>query len=176
MADQIGFPDKVFRLPRKADCEPYWINCVPPLRIESRTCAGTAAWSTVGGATCTRAPAEKPAGDFHLPLRPGEERQVHGAVLRWREDPRGLNRERLEQQPLTLRSRQGGERLRIHAQGPHRQLKKLYQEAGIPPWERELRPLLFAGEELIAVPGLFLDANWLTQNDRGLRPEWKPPK
>lgn len=39
--------------------------------------------------------------------------------------------------------------------GAHgRPLKKLYQEAGIPPWLRPLVPLIFDGEDLVAVAGL----------------------
>ncbi|GIX22483.1 MAG: tRNA(Ile)-lysidine synthase [Gammaproteobacteria bacterium] len=53
---------------------------------------------------------------------------------------------------LTLRLRRGGERLETAA--GHRSLKKLLQERGVPPWLRGRLPLLFAGEELIAVFGL----------------------
>ncbi|MFG1173638.1 tRNA lysidine(34) synthetase TilS [Erwiniaceae bacterium CAU 1747] len=37
-----------------------------------------------------------------------------------------------------------------------RPLKKLWQESGIPPWQRERIPLLFYGEELIAALGVFV--------------------
>ncbi|MBK0034948.1 tRNA lysidine(34) synthetase TilS [Erwinia sp. S43] len=37
-----------------------------------------------------------------------------------------------------------------------RPLKKLWQEAGIPPWRRERIPLLFYGEQLIAALGVFV--------------------
>nr|WP_207143866.1 tRNA lysidine(34) synthetase TilS [Ectothiorhodospira shaposhnikovii] len=54
--------------------------------------------------------------------------------------------------PLTVRFRQGGEQIRWR--GHTRSLKKLLQEAGVPPWERDRMPLIFAGERLIAVWGL----------------------
>jgi tRNA(Ile)-lysidine synthase len=54
-------------------------------------------------------------------------------------------------QPLTLRFRRGGERIRPGANRPHRKLKLLMQEAGIPPWERDRIPLVYEGERLLAV-------------------------
>lgn len=56
---------------------------------------------------------------------------------------------------LTLGFRQGGERLRLPGEMHHRALKTLLQDAGVPPWWRERVPLLFSGEELIAVGDLW---------------------
>ena len=53
--------------------------------------------------------------------------------------------------PLTLRFRRGGERIRPGKDRPHRKLKLLMQEAGIPPWERDRIPLVYEGERLLAV-------------------------
>ncbi|OTP80676.1 tRNA(Ile)-lysidine synthetase [Caballeronia sordidicola] len=53
--------------------------------------------------------------------------------------------------PLTARSRTGGERVRISANGPSRTLKNLFQEQGVPGWKRDV-PLLFSGETLLFVP------------------------
>ncbi|WP_232020188.1 tRNA lysidine(34) synthetase TilS [Sulfuriflexus mobilis] len=57
-------------------------------------------------------------------------------------------------QRIQLRLRHGGERCRPIGRGQHHSLKKLFQEAGIPPWQRQRMPLLFVGDELAAVPGL----------------------
>ncbi|WP_438396049.1 tRNA lysidine(34) synthetase TilS [Caballeronia sp. DA-9] len=57
----------------------------------------------------------------------------------------------LRAEPLTVRSRVGGERVRLSAQGPSRTLKNLFQEQGIPGWKRDV-PLLFSGETLLFVP------------------------
>jgi tRNA(Ile)-lysidine synthase len=52
---------------------------------------------------------------------------------------------------LTLRFRQGGEVCHpIGRQGTHT-LKKLFQEWNVPPWQRNRIPLLFSGDQLIAV-------------------------
>ncbi|HEY6896921.1 MAG TPA: tRNA lysidine(34) synthetase TilS [Rhodocyclaceae bacterium] len=61
---------------------------------------------------------------------------------------------------LSFRRRRGGERMRLHAQGPRRPLKDLLRESGMPPWRRNSIPLLFAGEELIWVPGVGIAGEW----------------
>ena len=55
---------------------------------------------------------------------------------------------------LRFVSRQGGERIRHH--GQTQQLKSIYQDNAIPTWERELLPLVYQGNRLIAVPGVVL--------------------
>lgn len=55
--------------------------------------------------------------------------------------------------PLTVRFRRGAERCRPQGRAHSQSLKKLLQEAGVPPWERERVPLLYAGERLVAVVG-----------------------
>jgi tRNA(Ile)-lysidine synthase len=56
-------------------------------------------------------------------------------------------------QGLTVRFRRGGERCRPAGAPHHRSLKKLFQEAGVPPWERERIPLIYAHGRLAAVMG-----------------------
>jgi tRNA(Ile)-lysidine synthase len=66
----------------------------------------------------------------------------------------GLHADALAGQPLTIRFRRGGERFHPHGRCRSQALKKLLQEAGIPPWERERLPLLYCGEQLAAVARL----------------------
>jgi len=63
-------------------------------------------------------------------------------------------------QDLTLRGRAGGEQFQHSPRSRARSLKKAYQEAGIPAWERA-GPLLFSGDQLLFAPGLGLDARVL---------------
>src|SRR3984885_10341043 len=58
---------------------------------------------------------------------------------------------------LLLRPRRGGERLRPGRGPPPGALKTLLQEAGVPPAQRRSLPLVFAGEQLLAVADLWLD-------------------
>lgn len=74
--------------------------------------------------------------------------------------------------PLRVRFPRGGEALRP-AGAPHRRsLKNLFQEAGIPPWRRLRTPLLYAGEELVAVAGYWRIQEWMAEN-RGWSYAWE---
>ena len=71
----------------------------------------------------------------------------------------GLKRAVLIAGEVTLGVRQGGERLRLHAGGPHRSLKNLLQEHAIPPWQRDRLPLLWCDGRLAWAAGIGLDAD-----------------
>ena len=76
--------------------------------------------------------------------------------------------------PLRVRLRAGGERLQPDAKRPRRTLKNLFQEAGVPPWERDRLPLIVCGEDLVWVPGLGVDARYrAAKNAPGVLPEWR---
>jgi tRNA(Ile)-lysidine synthase len=66
----------------------------------------------------------------------------------------GLCADRLKQVPVSLRSRGGGERIQLATNRPHRAVKKILQEAGLPRWERAALPLVWCGDELAAIPGI----------------------
>jgi len=57
---------------------------------------------------------------------------------------------------LTVRARQGGERLRPRGRAHSHSVKQLLQAAGVPPWERGALPLLHLEGQLIAVADLFV--------------------
>lgn len=85
----------------------------------------------------------------------------------------GIAVNRLAGEPLHIRFRSGGERLRLHRQGPARSLKNLFQEAGIPAWQRATLPLIYWSDELIAVPGVGVAGDWLAERDEdGLLISW----
>jgi tRNA(Ile)-lysidine synthase len=67
----------------------------------------------------------------------------------------GVAASRLE--GLLLRPRTGGEQFQKAPQSTPRSLKKAWQEAGIPAWDRT-GPLLFDGDQIVFVPGLGIDA------------------
>jgi len=85
----------------------------------------------------------------------------------------GIDAARMRAQPVTVRLRAGGERMRLAANRPSRTLKNLFQEAGVPPWERDRLPLLYCGEDLVWVPGLGIAAAYRAGKGRaGVVPEW----
>jgi tRNA(Ile)-lysidine synthase len=73
------------------------------------------------------------------------------------EDESGQSPALPEGERLLVRFRRGGERLRLSPNGYHRDLRDLYQEAGIPPWQRGRVPMVLdhAGE-LLAVGDLWV--------------------
>jgi len=54
---------------------------------------------------------------------------------------------------LQIRSRRGGERIRLE-NGGSKKVKNLFAEHRVAPWRRDAYPLLFDGEDLVAIPGL----------------------
>jgi tRNA(Ile)-lysidine synthase len=77
--------------------------------------------------------------------------------------------------PLTLCARQGGERLQPVAKRPRRTLRNLFQEQGMPPWQRQRLPFLWRQEQLVWVGGLGVDAAFACAADEdGVLPLWTP--
>jgi tRNA(Ile)-lysidine synthase len=101
-----------------------------------------------------------PAGESSWRWRTARELAIPGGgSLMLRPDPKGRLDLDVLPETLTLRPRRGGERLRPRAAGRTRTLKALLQEEKIPAHARAELPLLFAGEQLIAVADLWLDAS-----------------
>ena len=58
--------------------------------------------------------------------------------------------------------------------GPRQRLRNLLPQQGVPPWQRELMPLLFCGDELVLVPGVATAAGYAAQADEaGVLVSWK---
>ena len=74
-----------------------------------------------------------------------------------------------------LRFRHGGESCRPQGKNHHTSLKKLFQQAGIPPWQRNRTPLLFVGDELAAIPGLCICEPYVAAAGKtGFELDWQP--
>ena len=59
---------------------------------------------------------------------------------------------------LTLEFRAGGERFRPRGREHRHSLKHLFQESGVVPWMRDRVPLIYRGDELVAIGDLWLGA------------------
>jgi tRNA(Ile)-lysidine synthase len=78
-----------------------------------------------------------------------------GGLLHFKpEQGRGLSVSKLREGTVTVRLRRGGERVQLSANGRHRTLKNLFQESAVPPWRRLQWPLLYSGDNLVAIPGI----------------------
>ena len=114
--------------------------------------------------------------DFCRPWR-GERRLVIaelGATLQMRRRRgAGIDLQRLLAQPVTLRMRQGGEKLQVDAARPRRPVKNLFQERAIPSWQRDRLPFLWSGGRLVWVAGLGIDCAYRAHaGAAGVTPLW----
>ena len=79
-------------------------------------------------------------------------------------------------QYFTVRYRTGGEALKLPGR-PTKSLKDLLHEAGVPPWQRQLLPLIYAEKELIYVPGIGVaESHQAEPGDLGLYIQWQAPQ
>jgi tRNA(Ile)-lysidine synthase len=93
---------------------------------------------------------------------PAQNNSVHlanGYTLSRVESASGISQQLWHASEVIISSRHGGEKIKLPGRNGHHDLKKLWQEAGIPPWEREVRPLVFLNNQLAAVAGLWI-AEW----------------
>lgn len=98
--------------------------------------------------------------------------ELGGVLVLARHRGAGIDAAQLRKAPVTIRVRQGGERLQPDCNRPRRSLKNLFQEAGVPPWRRARLPLLYCGEALVWVPGVGVDCAFHAQRD-ALLPVWR---
>ena len=73
---------------------------------------------------------------------------------------------------ITTKIRSGSEKLQTKPNSPRKTLKNLFQEADIPPWQRDA-PLLYIDNELIAVAGVGVNYPYLVHSGRRVWPEWQ---
>lgn len=109
------------------------------------------------------APLAPVAADWALSWEPPAALNLPGTGLVLSARPsvgEGLALSRLDGRRLCVRPRLGGERLRLPGRAHRQKLKKLLQEQGVPPWERRRLPLIYAGEELVAVGDRWVCQPW----------------
>jgi tRNA(Ile)-lysidine synthase len=82
---------------------------------------------------------------------------AHLGRLRWVAQLGGIDVRRLPKS-LIVRGRTGGEALRPAARAKTQSMQHLCQSQGVLPWMRDALPLVFAGDALIAIADLWLDA------------------
>lgn len=86
----------------------------------------------------------------------------------------GIDMELWRAQSVSVGYRRGGEKIKLPGREGRHCLKKLYQEAGIPPWQRDLRPLIYLNGRLAAVAGLWIDEwVWKQQQDACYQIVWQ---
>ncbi len=79
----------------------------------------------------------------------------------------GILHDKWQKSKVTVKFRSGGEKIRLPNRKEHHTLKNLFQEAGIPPWEREMIPLVYLDNKLAAVGDLWISADFYHEKPDG---------
>jgi len=88
---------------------------------------------------------------------------INNQTLAYRLSSKGILHEQWQAADVEVRFRQGGEKIRLPGRAGHHSLKNLFQEAGIPPWERDVVPLIYLDGQLAAVGDLWISAAFYSE-------------
>ena len=77
----------------------------------------------------------------------------------------GLSKQLWDRSEVYVKPRVGSEKIRVLGRNGHHSLKKLFQEEGVPPWERDGVPLIYLDDQLAAIAGLWLSADCCVGKD-----------
>ena len=107
---------------------------------------------------------------------------IWGGVLRFeacQDNEDGFDAEKLMAGNLEVRPRKGGEKIKLHRLRPSKNLKHLFQAAGVPPFDRARLPLVWLNDELIYAAGLGMEVRSFADKDlvkNRVRLVWVPDK
>ncbi|MFW5442741.1 MAG: tRNA lysidine(34) synthetase TilS [Methylococcaceae bacterium] len=83
-----------------------------------------------------------------------------GQVLAVKDAAEGILKELWDNSEVSVRFRKGAEKISLPGRRGHHTLKNLFQEKAIPPWERNNIPLIYLNDDLAAVTGLWISADF----------------
>ena len=81
----------------------------------------------------------------------------------------GIKKGQVQDNVVEVRFRRGGEQLRPAGRRETHTLKKLFQDAGVPPWDRDVIPLIYVRGKLAAVSGYWVAEEFQAGDDE---PGW----
>ncbi|UOA09398.1 tRNA lysidine(34) synthetase TilS [Methylobacter sp. S3L5C] len=84
-------------------------------------------------------------------------------TLFWQLSSVGINQGQWQKATIIVRARSGGEKISLPGRQGRHTLKKLFQEAGIPPWERDAIPLVYLDDKLAAVGDLWICSDFYSE-------------
>jgi tRNA(Ile)-lysidine synthase len=78
---------------------------------------------------------------------------------------------------INVHYRRGGEKIKLKGRQGHQELRKLFQEEGVPPWERNTIPLIYLNDKLAAVGDLWIDESFSAESksSTGIKIEHRKP-
>ena len=107
---------------------------------------------------CVKQAAQESRQDFVWPAGQSSIKIANDQVLSCVPSSAGILREQWQSAKVEVRFRRGGEKISLPGRTGHHSLKNLFQEAGIPPWEREGVPLIYLNDTLAAVGDKWISA------------------
>lgn len=69
-----------------------------------------------------------------------------------------------DQAQVSIKFRQGSEKIKLVGRGGSHSLKKLFQEAAVPPWERDTLPLVYIDQQLAAISDRWISADFYSED------------
>ncbi len=88
---------------------------------------------------------------------------------------RGISKQYVSHGSLTVRLGSGNKRFSLAQNRPRRELRKIWQTEGIPPWLRSSIPVVFVGTEALFVGNHGVSGHCCAQKDeRGINIIWRP--
>ena len=88
---------------------------------------------------------------------------LKGGILSVCDASEGISKELWRDSEVWVRFRTGSEKIKLPGRQGHHSLKKLFQEQEIPPWERDLLPLIYINRDLVAVADLWISADFISE-------------
>lgn len=82
------------------------------------------------------------------------------------EAPQGIPKELWNNSEVTIKFRKGNEKIKLPGRQGRHSLKKLFQEKGIPPWERNQIPLIYINANLAAIADLWISADFYSSDNK----------
>jgi len=106
----------------------------------------------------------KPLSEQAWPVNTKKIELSDNSVLCISDSDQGIPKHLWESAEVLVKFRQGAEKIRLPGRAGRHTLKKLYQERGIPPWQRGMIPLIYIDKQLAAVANLWISADYFSIN------------
>jgi tRNA(Ile)-lysidine synthase len=89
-----------------------------------------------------------------------------GQALYFMPSSAGICYDKWQKSTVVVKARSGGERISLPGRKGHHDLKQLFQEAGIAPWERAGIPLIYLDDKLAVVGNLWISADFYSEKEQ----------
>ena len=89
-----------------------------------------------------------------------------GQALYFMPSSAGICYDKWQKSTVVVKARSGGEKISLPGRKGHHDLKQLFQEASIAPWERAGIPLIYLDDKLAVVGDLWISADFYSEKEQ----------